>query len=278
VSSKEVHILAFQFVIFAFIILLFLLTLTVPGRRKVLSVIVFIVLIFFQIINVAVTHKRETNRKNQISQLKEELELEKIRVKPVSLDLYGREIKGSKLGFYMTFIHDACFRVDSIRKAIISSDVNKADRISDSLIGNYPSFAGAYFWKGAIAIAQEKDSECESLWTIAVELEPQNIAYALLYRNIGIIRMKIGNTTKAIEAFNTALSVALIVDEMHKATQEQGKKPDTRISVAECYFLIARAYEAAGQKDSADIFLKKATNLNPEWKKRWNEQIKIIIP
>jgi len=61
----------------------------VIGWRKVLSVIVFIVLIFLQIINVAVTYKRETNRKNQISQLKEELELEKIRVNPVSLDLYG---------------------------------------------------------------------------------------------------------------------------------------------------------------------------------------------
>ena len=59
------------------------------GWRKVLSVTVFIVLIFLQIINVAVTYKRETNRKNQMSQLKEELELEKIMVKPVSLDLYG---------------------------------------------------------------------------------------------------------------------------------------------------------------------------------------------
>jgi len=250
----------------------------VPGWRKVLSVIVFTVLIFLQIINVAVTHKRETNRKNQISQLKEDLELEKIRVKPVSLDLYGWEIKGSKLGLYRKFIHDASFPVDSIRKAIISGDINKADKISDRLIGNYPSFAGAYFWKGVIANAQEKNPECESLWTIAVELEPKNIAYALLYRNIGIIRMRIGNTTKAIEALNTALSVALIVDEMHKATQEQGKKPNTRISVAECYFLIAEAYEAAGQKDSADIFLKKATNLNPEWKKRRKEQIKIRIP
>lgn len=231
-----------------------------------------------QIINVVVTQKREADRKNQINHLKEELELEKKRVKSVSLDLYGREIKGSKLAPHMTFIHDASFRVDSIRQAIISKDVNKAERICDSLIENYPTFAGAYFWKGAVAIVQEKDSECESLWTIAVELEPQNIAYALLYRNIGIIRMKIGNTTKAIEAFNTALSVAPIVDEMHKATQEQGKKPDTRISVAECYFLIARAYKVAGQKDSADIFLKKATNLNPEWKKRWNGQINIIIP
>lgn len=73
------------------------------GWRKVLSVIVFIVLIFLQIINVAVTYKRETNRKNQISQLKEELELEKIRVNPVSLNLYGWEIKDSKLGLYMTF-------------------------------------------------------------------------------------------------------------------------------------------------------------------------------
>ncbi|MCK4397006.1 hypothetical protein KAW96_10505 [candidate division WOR-3 bacterium] len=73
------------------------------GWRKVLSVIVFIVLIFLQIINVAVTYKRETNRKNQISQLKEELELEKIRVNPVSFDLYGWEIKDSKLGLYMTF-------------------------------------------------------------------------------------------------------------------------------------------------------------------------------
>ena len=231
-----------------------------------------------QIINVVVTQKREADRKNQMNHLKEELELEKKRVKPVSLDLYGREIQGSKLGPHMTFIHDASFRVDSIRQAIISKDVNKAERICDSLIENYPTFAGAYFWKGAVAIIQEKESECESLWTKAVELEPKNIAYALLYRNLGILRTKIGNTINAIEAFHTALSVALIIDEMHKATQEQGKKPETRVSVAECYFLIARAYGTAGQADSAGLYLKKATGLNPEWEKKRNEQIKIIIP
>lgn len=87
------------------------------GWRNVLSVIVFIVLIFLQIINVAVTYKRETNRKNQISQLKEELELEKISVSPVSLDLYEWEIKDSKLGLYMTFLKwgQRLFFVDTIR-------------------------------------------------------------------------------------------------------------------------------------------------------------------
>jgi len=252
-------------------IILFFLGSKVKGWKKILSINLACV---FLVITIVLT----VNSAKQITRLEEEVKEEKKRVETTSLNLFGYEIQGDKIGKTRLINHSAVPRVRAMVQAFYDKQYKQVDSMCDSLISDYPFFAGAYFWKGAVAIAEGRDAKCESLWTIAVELEPKNIAYALLYRNIGIIRMKIGNKTKAIEAFNTALSVALIVDEIHKAKQEQGKKPDTRISVAECYFLIARAYEAAGQKDSTDIFLKKATNLNPEWKKRWNEQIKIITP
>jgi hypothetical protein len=253
--------------------ILFVFSLTVKGWKRWISILVFIAFFAVQVSHIVNSHR-------QMTELKTELDEHRKTVKPSSLDLFGYEIKGDKTGAHLTMLHEAIQPTKAMLQSFYDKNYEEAEKKCDELIKDYPYFAGAYFWKGAIAIAQDKDAKCESLWTRAVELEPRNIEYVLLYRNLGILRMKMGNIKGAIAIFNSSLEggVLLSFEEMKKAEEEQGQGPKNRVTVDECYFLIARAYDSAGQKDSAAVYLEKATKQNPEWKGKWHEQIKIIIP
>jgi tetratricopeptide (TPR) repeat protein len=199
-------------------------------------------------------------------------------VKDESLDLFGYEISGSMTGMQTKVYHDAVPRIQEIVKHIYAKDYSNAERMCDSLIEDYPNFAGAYFWKGVGAILQNQNAKCEKLWTKAAEVEPQNISYSLLYRDLGIISMKMKNRKGAVAAFRLALGVALTTDEMRVAEKEQGKRPFERVSTDECYFLMAKAYAEGEQSDSANYYREKAILENPEWKEKWNDTVRIVIP
>jgi tetratricopeptide (TPR) repeat protein len=252
------------------IVLLFLGS-KLKGLRKALSII-FACLFLVLTIVLAVSSAR------QIIHLQEELKNEKKRVETTSLDLYGYEISGDKTGGTTHWLHSAVPRVREMVQAFYDKQYKQADSMCDNLISDYPFFAGAFFWKGAIAIADGKDAKCESLWTKAADLEPKNITYSLLYRDLGIIRMRMNKIEEAVDAFELALGVALTTDEMRAAEKEQGKRSFERVSTDECYFLIAKAYAQGGQSDSADFYKAKAIGENPEWKEKWNDTIQIVIP
>ncbi|MCK5611866.1 hypothetical protein KAR91_58895, partial [Candidatus Pacearchaeota archaeon] len=198
--------------------ILFFIGLTVRGWKRWVAIIVFLSFIAVQITHII-------NSQTEVTQLKTELDEQKKMVKPSSLDLFGYEIKGDKAGVHFKMLHEAVQPTKLMLESFYEKDYKEAENRCDELIENYPHFAGAYFWKGATAIAQGEDAKCETLWSKAVELESNNIEYVLLYRNLGILRMKMGNTKDAIAILNSSLEggVLLSFEEMQRAKEEQGQ-------------------------------------------------------
>lgn len=219
----------FGFIIIALTVILTIINIKEKSRKKWFSFGILFLIFGFTATNIILSHI-------EIDRLNIQLIIEQKRSKPPSLNIYGMEIQGSKTSHHMTILHEVAFRVDSIRQTLFDSLYDKADTLCDKLIVDYPYFGGIYFWKGTLAFIKGNEAECESLWLQAFELEPKNTEYSILYRNLGILKIKFKNYDSAIEILKVALSISVPLQDFAKAKKEKGEYPANKISVDECLF------------------------------------------